>query len=238
METADGRWHLNAFGSKAQDAFLPCAAAWMPLVHAFLRIQQSTKDDSTSEVVSHYQAGDSFQSEMQLLMTCPNAVQQIWHSDNARGGLTIIIPLVDVTLEHGPTQLLPGTHMLTAASDRGFALWFADMKRGLQDTFTAGKIPDERWDIQPAPIDYDIDDAGNVVADGQNRTIIPAGSAVVFDARMLHRGLVNTSSDVRPALVYRYDTKASPPPGQGVIMTLFLKKLAQQIASVVSSNSG
>jgi len=236
----------------------------MPLVHAFLRIQQSTKDDSTSEVVSHYQAGDSFQSEMQLLMTCPNAVQQIWHSDNARGGLTIIIPLVDVTLEHGPTQLLPGTHMLTAASDRGFALWFADMKRGLQDTFTAGKIPDERWDIQPAPIDYDIDDAGNVVADGQNRTIIPAGSAVVFDARMLHRGLVNTSrphnacslilwvgvqtctlclihfcgSDVRPALVYRYDTKASPPPGQGVIMTLFLKKLAQQIASVVSSNSG
>ena len=42
-------------------------------------------------------------------MSLPGAVDQIWHSDNARGGVTVIIPLVDCSLNQGPTQVIPST---------------------------------------------------------------------------------------------------------------------------------
>ena len=55
-------------------------------------------------------ATDVFRSEMQLLNAMPGGMSQAWHKDNHARGLSIIIPLVDFTLDNGATQLLPGSH--------------------------------------------------------------------------------------------------------------------------------
>mmetsp|Transcript_93863 Transcript_93863/g.270426 ORF Transcript_93863/g.270426 Transcript_93863/m.270426 type:complete len:180 (-) Transcript_93863:103-642(-) len=51
-----------------------------------------------------------FLAECQLLVTDPGAVPQIWHADNLKPGLTVLVPFTDVDAEVGPTELLPGTH--------------------------------------------------------------------------------------------------------------------------------
>ena len=51
-----------------------------------------------------------YRSEMQILNALPTSFNQTWHSDNRSRGLSIIIPLVDFTLDNGPTQLLVGSH--------------------------------------------------------------------------------------------------------------------------------
>ena len=39
-----------------------------------------------------------------------SSLDQAWHKDNQRRGLTIIVPLVDFTADNGPTQVLIGSH--------------------------------------------------------------------------------------------------------------------------------
>ena len=41
----------------------------------------------------------------------------------------------------------------------------------------------------------------------------PIGSIAAFDSRTYHRGLANETKEVRPALIFCYDRKESPPPG-------------------------
>ena len=55
-------------------------------------------------------ARDVFRSELQLLTATPESKNQMWHSDNRQRGVTIVVPLVDFTLENGATQLLGSTH--------------------------------------------------------------------------------------------------------------------------------
>lgn len=44
----------------------------------------------------------------------------------------------------------------------------------------------------------------------------PRGSVLAYDARLYHRGTGNASSEARPCLVLRYDSKETPPPGVGI----------------------
>jgi ectoine hydroxylase-related dioxygenase (phytanoyl-CoA dioxygenase family) len=43
----------------------------------------------------------------------PCSGSQAWHADNLSRGLTIIVPLVDFTIENGATQLIVGSHNKT-----------------------------------------------------------------------------------------------------------------------------
>eukprot|EP01050_Picozoa_sp_SAG11_P058462 SAG11_NODE_37370_length_257_cov_0.658228_1_plen_85_part_11 len=52
------------------------------------------------------------------------------------------------------------------------------------------------------------------------RAMVPAGTAIVFDSRTLHRGLGNRSLGHRHALVFRFDARATPPPGMAMAGTL------------------
>eukprot|EP00578_Thalassiosira_sp_NH16_P012265 CAMPEP_0181119720 /NCGR_PEP_ID=MMETSP1071-20121207/23752_1 /TAXON_ID=35127 /ORGANISM="Thalassiosira sp., Strain NH16" /LENGTH=228 /DNA_ID=CAMNT_0023204285 /DNA_START=219 /DNA_END=905 /DNA_ORIENTATION=+ len=45
----------------------------------------------------------------------------------------------------------------------------------------------------------------------------PAGSVVAYDSRTIHRGLDNGTIEGRPALIFCYDRKVSPPPGCGTL---------------------
>ena len=51
-------------------------------------------------------------TEVQVVDSLPGSDIQIWHADNAKRGITFIIPLVDLTNQNGPTELITGSHSL------------------------------------------------------------------------------------------------------------------------------
>ena len=51
-------------------------------------------------------------TQLQLLESDCGSTTQIWHADNINAGITILIPLVDVTEDNGPTELIPHSHTL------------------------------------------------------------------------------------------------------------------------------
>ena len=77
-------------------------------------------------------------SMAQLLDSRPGSLPQNWHADNASGGWTVIMPLVDVTPQNGPTALQIGSHHYNRSWPMGWAtavfsatrLAFPEMARG------------------------------------------------------------------------------------------------------------
>ena len=62
------------------------------------------------------------------------------------------------------------------------------------------------------------EDAWPLVAEqGAQVVYAPAGALVAYDSRTIHRGLGNQTAEGRPALIFCYDQKTSPPPGCGVV---------------------
>ncbi|GMH56863.1 hypothetical protein TrRE_jg334, partial [Triparma retinervis] len=52
-------------------------------------------------------------------------------------------------------------------------------------------------------------------SEGARTVVAPAGSVVAYDSRTIHRGLGNSTSSSRPALIFCYDRETTPPPGCG-----------------------
>merc|ERR1712156_564958 len=115
---------------------------------------------------------------------------QLLHQDNSQPGLTVLVPLVDMPLNNGPTQLLPRSHLDVSLVDR------------LRDSSAA--LP----------------------------ACVPAGTALVYDSRTIHRGLANPSTKSRPVLVYRYDYPETPPPGHTRLSTILYSCLGALLCAV------
>ena len=149
---------------------------WQKVVDAYMDGQDDTG------------TGRVYVSEMQFLLSDTGSASQFWHSDNTLGGLTFIVPLVDITTSNG-TEIMPSSaswtkyiphwanryliHLNTPIS------WLASV--GLVDTVTP---------------------------------VVKAGDAVIFDARCLHRGKGNAGGNPRPILVFRYDFTHRRAPGR------------------------
>jgi len=95
--SAFGRYHRINFEESDVAAFEAVERRFWPLVTAFFKADGGSTHDI-------------YRSELQLLTATPESKNQMWHSDNRRRGLTVIVPLVDFTLENGATQLLAGSH--------------------------------------------------------------------------------------------------------------------------------
>ena len=54
----------------------------------------------------------------------------------------------------------------------------------------------------------------------------PVGAVVAYDSRTYHRGLGNETDEGRPAIIFCYDRKWSPPPGCGPYQSLVNSNLA------------
>jgi hypothetical protein len=54
----------------------------------------------------------------------------------------------------------------------------------------------------------------------------PVGSVAAYDSRTYHRGLGNQTAEGRPALIFCYDKKTSPPPGCGTAGSIANANLA------------
>lgn len=55
---------------------------------------------------------DLMMTTLQIVDSLPGNTIQIWHADNAEKGITVIIPLIDLTDRNGPTELISGSHNL------------------------------------------------------------------------------------------------------------------------------
>ena len=130
-------------------------------------------------------------TDAQFLNAYPSSTNQIWHRDNKFKGLTAIIALDDVT-SNGCTELLVGTHMCDTLSSL------------------------IRWSLSSTSEDSDGIDACKVLLG-----CLDAGDAILYDARVMHRGRGNNCPDERerPVLVLRWDATRTPPPGCGLIVT-------------------
>ena len=106
-----------------------------------------------------------------------------WHQDSAYmpdtendTHLTVWLPLVDVKLEHGPLQFLPGSH-----------------QSGLQ---TYHRVPDEAFAVpvrSPTSPDTGIDTLE-----------MKKGDLLVFNNLVFHRSLVNHSDSIRWSTDFRF----------------------------------
>lgn len=157
-QSAFGRYHRIKFSTSDTAALEQLEAPLLPLIRAF------------------FGSGDFYRSELQLLTAVPSSAHQMWHSDNRSRGLSLLVPLVDFTLENGATQLLPGSHRLAQAHE--------------------------------------------AIGHGPRVACARRGSVVAYDARTYHRGLGNETGTPRPAVVLRYDSPETPPPGVGVLGTM------------------
>lgn len=134
-------WRLSSFGrfhrAKFEDAdvtvFAELERTFMPFVEAFFEQDHHAGDrqdkstlpvrvvrgahGSGSGIASGSWRDRIFRSELQLLNATPVVSQeQMWHSDNRTRGVTVVVPLVDFAIENGATELLPGSHALTAGA--------------------------------------------------------------------------------------------------------------------------
>jgi ectoine hydroxylase-related dioxygenase (phytanoyl-CoA dioxygenase family) len=104
----------------------------------------------------------------------PGAGFQNIHQDFPRFGLTVNIPLVDFTEDNAPLEVWPGSHV-----------------RG--EAFHTGKV-----DLSAAEIE------GLVQRVPSKRLLVRAGSILIRDQRMVHRGTANTGTAARPCLSIWY----------------------------------
>lgn len=150
-------------------------------------------------------------TDIQFLNAYPQSTNQIWHRDNTSRGLTAIVALCNIR-DNGPTEMLLGSH------ESNFSLW-SHWWNTIQNCFIRNGDLDKQ---KPAPL---------LLLLG----CIDAGDALLYDARIFHRGrgYYNNSihsdkiyddgeNDViidRPVLVLRWDAANTPPPGAGIIVT-------------------
>lgn len=68
-----------------------------------------------------------------------------------------------------------------------------------------------------------------VVQEGAQVVEAPVGSIAAYDSRTYHRGLGNQTAEGRPALIFCYDKKSSPPPGCGTFGSIAHANLAHAL---------
>eukprot|EP00928_Gymnodinium_smaydae_P095613 TRINITY_DN8258_c0_g1_i1.p1 TRINITY_DN8258_c0_g1~~TRINITY_DN8258_c0_g1_i1.p1 ORF type:complete len:740 (-),score=157.21 TRINITY_DN8258_c0_g1_i1:271-2490(-) len=118
----------------------------------------------------------------------PGSTAQLWHADSPHQTpehgpanlLNVLVAMRDFTLEDGPTEFAPGSHRLTNHLKPGVAF-------GEEILYQAPTNSPER--------------IGSTAAAASG---IPAGSAVIFDDRILHRGGANKSQKTRDVAFFSY----------------------------------
>ncbi|CDJ36535.1 LOW QUALITY PROTEIN: uncharacterized protein EMH_0089590 [Eimeria mitis] len=103
-----------------------------------------------------------FVSEMQTVNADALALPQSWHRDNSHRGLTVVLPLVPINSGNGPTELLPGSHLLSGEEGNSWLQWLRSLPAFLKAAVEGGSTV--KAEIEP-------------------------GDALVYDSRLLHRGL-------------------------------------------------
>eukprot|EP00045_Choanoeca_perplexa_P000020 m.12733 g.12733 ORF g.12733 m.12733 type:complete len:300 (-) comp10016_c0_seq1:8-907(-) len=110
-ESTIGRYHRVSFSQPSQDAFRAFEEHIAPLVNQFFDLEGA----ETSTLDNQQLSSELVCSQRQLLVSDVDSACQFYHQDNSKQGLTLLIPMVDVAWQQGPTQLLPSSHILSTA---------------------------------------------------------------------------------------------------------------------------
>ncbi|KAL7526946.1 hypothetical protein ACHAXR_001722, partial [Thalassiosira sp. AJA248-18] len=177
-------------------------------------------------------------TDVQFLNAYPKSTNQIWHRDNQFRGLTAIVALKDVS-DNGPTELIVGSHrpdyrfwsQFVEVIMQNYYLPMMCYFKGGQGCGGLSNAADDDSVLptsQPPPLLLLV--------------CIDEGDAVLYDARIIHRGRGNntmmigdetttkvlagegggsnnTDDHDRPVLVLRWDAAHTPPPGAGLIIS-------------------
>ena len=123
VQPTAGRFHCDMTANYVRRWSRGCEVKGMERV---LRDVIFTAERELRPVVSGYFRGMAHRlTQLQLLDAHPQSVDQFFHVDNAARGLTVLVALDKVTIEHGPTELLRGTEQVfseTGALDVGMLL--------------------------------------------------------------------------------------------------------------------
>jgi ectoine hydroxylase-related dioxygenase (phytanoyl-CoA dioxygenase family) len=106
-------------------------------------------------------------------------------SDDPERMLTVVLTLDDASAENGALEVLPGSHLID------------------DPPFKESELEFERNELDPERMD----------TSGMIPVEVPAGSAVFFGPRLIHRSAPNRSGTDRRALLYTYQR-----PGQRTLM--------------------
>jgi hypothetical protein len=133
-----------------------------------------------------------------VVFSRPGSPAQQWHIDSPHEAaehrpphaVNVLVALADIPLAAGPTEIAPGTHRLTnhlrrAWLDRDTLLYQSATERVTPGSLSQPGQPDE---VATHPV-------------AQPMT---AGDCLVFDDRILHRGLANASTGERWVAYFSY----------------------------------
>jgi len=197
-----GRLHLLLRGTIFDDALRRVHSPFLPLVYDFFPEACPPFEDRIAV------------TEVQLVITEPMALAQVWHMDNGHRGLTVMIPLEPVRTQ-GLQKVLLGSHRPAQEA------WEVLLDtHGPIDSYRIpqGESPHGAA-VAPAPTGDD--------------HVWDAGEALIMDSRLLHRGESNESAhEAIPILVIRYDLISQMPPGQRPWDTRFLMHVGRNIERV------
>jgi len=154
------------------------ALPWWPLIAAVL-----------GEDAEHSFSG--------VVYSDPGSPAQCWHIDSPHvsadhlppHALNVMIALHDTPLSMGPTELAKGSHRLT---------------NHLQNpALVSDELVYQHQTTVPEKLVADTEDA---IPEGFS-SALSAGSCLIFDDRILHRGLSNTSNNRRSVVYFSYRQK-------------------------------
>ena len=126
-----------------------------------------------------------------LVRAQPKSEAQIWHADSPHSAshhraphlLNVLVPSKAVTEEMGPTELVPGSHLLTNHLMEGASF-------GTEILYQADTNSPQKIGSSEEPIAATMD----------------AGSVLIFDDRILHRGGHNRAACDRDVAFFSYRT--------------------------------
>ncbi|ANQ08813.1 Uncharacterized protein PCOAH_00031360 [Plasmodium coatneyi] len=198
-----GRQYCILRNSKVSDLFTNLQQYWMNIIYAYLPIGEYQNmydlmeknsllkmDNFKSVNVSTERNDKIFLSELQLVNNEPLSEIQSHHVDNGLSGISVILPLNRINEESGNFEFFLGTHLFTSIKMKKWKEKIHNFKRFLQIYYQTGSsfVPD----VNPQDV-------------------------IIYDSKILHRGLSNNLWVKNSSLIYRYDYKKYPPPGQDFI---------------------
>jgi hypothetical protein len=127
----------------------------------------------------------------------PGTPEQYWHTDSPHESsthlpahaLNVLVALQDLPLEMGPTECARGSHFLT--------------NHQANPSLVVEELIYQHAGTSPELL---VGDTGCAVPEAC-ASAMPAGSCLVFDDRLLHRGLANRSPDTRYVAYFSYRRK-------------------------------
>lgn len=139
------------------------------------------------EVIDAIMGDDCVLTMMASDAAAPGSQMQEIHQDSYVTRLVVNVPLVDCEEKNGAIELWPGTHRASAPDPNG------------------------RFDYDGPPLSQDrIREL--VKAIPSKRGVMKAGSMLLRDQRLLHRGTKNETEETRPMLSFLYFADASEVP--------------------------